>query len=292
MFMEKIDFFGGLHGNFLELLINLFIYEIDVGTTQNWFTPNGACHSKNHMSNYFPRIKCNHYSFENIGFSPDDNVIEIHCDHDYMLPALINSLTRAGDQNIDICHLENNTIDKLAAIPKTKYFLKDLIHEHGIQQNYPRSVIRNYFYSKFDSPEFGLDNFNKFKHTGKTLQFPFRAFFDLEQLYCHLNQCAFFLNMNFYPSDKTYQLWKEFIGRNQGFQSQKKCQMVMNHILNHTSMYIGDLNLVEEAWILYKLSTIFRCYYHSLLNVDRMPDDTKTISKIIYEWKYNDRNTI
>jgi hypothetical protein len=288
--MEKIDFFGGLHGNFLELLINLFIYEIDIDTTQNWFTPNGACHSKNRMSNYFPKIKCNHYSYLNLEFSPDDNVIEIHCDRDYMLPALVNSFTRAGDQNIDICYLENNTINKLAAIPKATYFLEDLIQEHGMQQNYSRSVIRNYFYSKFDSPELGLNKFNNFKHTGKTLQFPFHAFFDLEQLYFYLNQCAFFLNMDFYPSDKTCQIWKEFIDRNQGFQSQKRCQMAINHILNNTSMYIGDFNLVEEAWILYKLSTIFRCYNHSLFD-DHFPDDTKIINKIIYEWKYNDRNT-
>jgi hypothetical protein len=174
---------------------------------------------------------------------------------------------------------------------KSNCSLEDLIQEHGMQQNYSRSVIRNYFYSKFDSPELGLNKFNNFKHTGKTLQFPFRAFFDLEQLYFHLNQCAFFLNMNFYPSDKTCQIWKEFIDRNQGFQSQKRCQIAMNHILNNTSMYIGDFNLAEEAWILYKLSTIFRCYNHSLLDVDHLPNDTKIISKIIYEWKYNDRNT-
>jgi hypothetical protein len=290
--MEKIDFYGGLHGNFLELVINLFIYQIDVDNHSNWFNSNGACHTKNSLSSYMSKIKIrsNHYSYNNIKFEPNDLVIEIHCDQDYMLPALVNSLTRAGDQVLDISQLEIDTINKLVLLPKFEFFLKDLATEYGVKQNYSRSIIRNYFYSKFDSPELGLGAFNNFKHQGQKFCFPFRALFDIEQFYLYLNRCAFFLNMNFYPTEYTYRLWQEFMQKNQGFQSYQKCQQVIKSILGGKSMYTGDLNLVEEAWILYRLSTIFRCYDHPLLYRDNFPDNTKTISDIIYQWKSNDRH--
>lgn len=288
--MEKIDFFGGLHGNFLELLINLFIYQIDVDPSQSlWFNSNGACHIKDTVPSYIPKIIQGHYSFNNEEFDPSDLVIEIHASQDYMLPALTNSLVRAGDQIFDISYLETDTISKLAALPKAKHFLQDLITEHGEKENYPRSVIRNYFYANFESPEFGIEKFNNFKHKGKRFQFPLRAFYDIEQLYLYLNQCAFFLNMNFYPNDRTYQIWQEFIQHNQGYHSFQKCNLAIKNILGGTSMYIGDFNLVEEAWILHRLATIFRCYDHPLINLDRIPVDTKQISEIVYRWKSNDR---
>jgi hypothetical protein len=286
--MEKIDFFGGLHGNFLELMINLFIYQIHLDSNYQWFNKNGACHVKNNLASYIPKIKCNHYSFFNMPFSQNDRVIEIHCDQDYMLLALVNSLTRAADQIIDIWQLEKNTIKKLAALPKANYLLEDIIKEHGERDEYPRSVIRNYFYSKFDSAELGLHQFNDFKHTGPTLKFPFSAFFDFEQLCMQLNNCAFFLDMNFYPTLDTVKLWNNFIQKNQGYQSHIRCHNAMVHILSGDSMYIGDFNLVEEAWLLHRIAKIFRYYNPPFLDANHMPTDTKIISQIVYDWKSKD----
>jgi hypothetical protein len=285
--MEKIDFFGGTHGNFLELLINLFIYQIDFDQPK-FFNKNGSCHLKNKNSNYVPKIKCAHYSYFEIPFNHDDSVIEIHCSDNFMLPALVNSLVRAGDEVIDISNLETNTIKKLSALPKANALLKDIINTHGEQENYPRSVIRNYFYSKFDVPEYGIDLFNNFKHVGEKLTFPFGAFFDYEELCLNLNKCAFFLGQNFYPSDHTYQIWKEFIKINQGHDSYKKCKEAMYAILTGDSMDISSFNLIEEAWLVYKVSRIFRCFDHPLLNADQFVSNTKDFSKIIYDWKKGD----
>jgi hypothetical protein len=285
--MEKIDFFGGTHGNFLELLINLFIYQIDFNQPK-FFNKNGSCHLKNENSNYVPKIKCDHYSYFNLPFNHDDLVIEIHCSNDFMLPALVNSFLRAGDEVIDISNLEIGTIKKLASLPKASKFLKDIIDDHGIQDNYSRSLIRNYFYSKFDIPEYSIDLFNTFNHVGKKLIFPFSAFFDYEELCLNLNKCAFFLEQNFYPSDHTYQVWKEFIRLNQGYDSYKKCKEAMHAILAGDSMDISSFNLIEEAWLIYKVSRIFRLFDHPLLNVDQFVSNTKDFSKIIYDWKKGD----
>lgn len=285
--MEKIDFFGGTHGNFLELMINLFIYQIDYDEDQ-LFNQNGACHIKDRDRNYFPRIKCNHYSYNNIPFDDNDLVIEIRCAEDDMLIALTNSLIRGGDEVIDITNLEKNTIEKLSPLSKASNQLNDLIRDHGEHTNYSRSTIRNYFYAKFDNPEFGINMFNNFQHQGSTLTFPFNSFFNLEDFFLNLNRCAFFLNMNFYPSDRAVTLWKKFIEVNQGYQSQQRYNRIIQCILTGESMDISNINLVEESWILYRVSRIFRCYDHPLLNVDQFITNTKEISRITYEWKKGD----
>lgn len=286
--MEKIDFFGGLHGNFLELMLNLFVYQVDI-EHNDWFSSTGACHGKNYIKSYIPRIKANHYSYFEIPFKDDDQVIEIHCNQNDLLIALTNLLVRAGDQVVDLYHLEKDTIQKLAFLPKTKTFLDDLIQEHGIKSEYPRAVIRNYFYSKFDCPEYGLSQLNTFNHSGEKITFPFDAFFDLEQLYLNLNRCAFFLNMNFYPTDRTYAIWQEFMQRNQGYHSNQRCQLAMECILNGVSMDISHFNLLEEAWLLHRIAMIFRCFNHPMLTADHMPADTKLISELLYYWKSNDK---
>lgn len=285
--MEKIDFFGGTHGNFLELIINLFIYQLEI-PDHEFFNSNGACHLKQNISTYIPKIKCNHYSYNNIPFDINDSVIEIRCQEKDMLIALTNSLLRAGDQVIDITNLEKNTIEKLYNLPKASKLLNDLVIEHGKHTDYSRSTIRNYFYSKFDNPDFGLRQFDTFQHQGPTLTFPFDAFFNLEDFFLNLNKCAFFLNLNFYPNNQLVEIWKKFMKVNQGYQSHQRCNRAMQCILTGESMDISDFNLVEEAWILYRLSCMFRCYNHPLLNVDQFVPDTKEISYITYKWKKGD----
>lgn len=281
--MQKIDFFGGLHGNFLELMINMFVFRIDFDQ-DNLFNQNGSCHTKNDNEQYHPIITCRHYSFYNHKFNPDDQVIEIHCVENDLLIALTNSLIRGGDEVVDIHNLEYSTIEKLSKLKKIKPFVNHLIEQHGKQLNYPRSLLRKYFYSKFDSPELGIDFFNTFKHKGPKHQFPFSAFFNIENFYLELNKCAFFLNQDFYPTNRTHEIWQEFIDCNQGYASHLKCQRVFAAILSGDDMII-DLNIVEEAWILYRISRIFRCYDHPLLCGDKFISNTREIHNILYDWK-------
>ena len=285
--MKKIDFFGGTHGNFLELIINLFIYQLDFNQS-DFFNQNGACHLKNHNPDYIPKIKCSHFSHNNIPFDSNDLVIEIHCNDDFMLPALVNSFVRSGDQVIDIFNLEIDTIKKLSSLPKATVLLTNIINDLGRKEIYPRSAIRNYFYAQFDNAEYGIDMFNNFKHTGKKLVFPFDAFFDYEKFCVNLNKCAFFLDMNFYPTDHTYQIWKRFIQVNQGYDSYQRCKEAMHGILTGNSMDLSNFNIIEEAWLLYRISRIFRCFEHPLLTANQFVPTTKEFSQIIYKWKKGD----
>lgn len=286
--MNKIDFFGGTHGNFLELMINLFVYQIDFDQTQPFFNQNGACHLKNINPCYHPVIKQNHYSWYKIPFDSADTVIEIHCEQKNMLIALTNSFLRAGNQTFDLDNLHQGTIKKLLAMPKAKGFLDTLVIEHGEHENYPRSVIRNYFYSKFNRPEFGLGQVNTFLHQGKKHVFPFSAFFNLEEFFLNLNRCAFFLEQNFYPNDNCVRIWNEFMSQNQGYQSQVKCQNILRAILTKSDMKIDTLNLLEEAWIQYMIEEIFRCYNHDMFYAERWPSNTLDLANQVYGWKSND----
>ena len=286
--MKKIDFFGGTHGNFLELIINVFVCQHPFDFTKPIFNDNGACHLKNLQDNYRPSVKSGHYSYSNNPFNHDDLVIEIHVDPDWMLAAVTNSLVRAGDEVFDLKELHKNSIKKLSSLQKATHFLKDLTTEHGIQENYPKNIIRNYFYSKFIMPEHGVNIFNNFKSTTKKIIFPFGAFYSIEQLCIQLNQIAFFLQENFYPDERLIKVFNEFITCNQGYRSQIKCNNIITNILNNTSMDITDCNLVEQAWINYRIAQIFRCYDHPLLINEDYPTNTREISAAIYKWKSND----
>jgi|TARA_R110000824_G_scaffold396128_1_gene597401 hypothetical protein len=286
--MDKIDFFGGCHGNFLEVIIDMFVCGNKTMAGKPLFNDNGAAHLKGDIADYKPAIKCGHYSSFNIPFDTNDNVIEVHISNTDMLAALTNSLVRAADEVLDITHLHTDTIKKLIALPKARGFLDDLIREHGVHDTYPKQVIRNYFYSKFDDKNNGLSLFNTFAHKGNKHIFPFSAFFNLEEFYYHLNKCAYFLNLNFYPTAQCSVLWKDFIDCNQGYQSQQKCNAIIKSILHGNSMTINNLTLVEEAWIAHRISKIFRCYNHPMLLDEDFPTNTLDISIALYEWKSKD----
>jgi hypothetical protein len=289
--MDKIDFFGGTHGNFLELMLNLFVYQIEFDQTQSFFNENGACHLKNKNSSYYPVVKQNHYSFKNQKFNPDDRVIEIHCSSSDMLAAITNSFLRAGDQVFDLYNLHVDTINKLSLMPKARIFLNNLLAQHGAQECYSKIIIRNHFYGMFSVPEFGIDMFNTFTHTGQKHIFPFYAFFNIEDFFLNLNLCAFFLNQNFYPNNNCISIWRKFIEHNQGYHSQLRCKKILTAILSNSSMEIEKLNLIEEAWLIHMIAKIFRCYNHPLLLTETFPTNTIEISNQIYHWKSQDYNT-
>jgi hypothetical protein len=289
--MDKIDFWGGCHGNFLEVMLEMFVYGNDTMKGKQLFNSAGAAHQKAKNRDYRPIIRARHYSENNVPFNDDDNVIEIHCCEEYRLAALTNSLLRAGDETMDIYNLHQNTIAKFKAVSKAYIDLKDIIKEHGIQENYHKQILRNYFYSKFEYDNYGISMWNTFKYTGQKYVFPLSAFYNLEEFYFHLNNCAYFLNLNFYPTPETANIWHDFITRNQGYQSQKKCNKIIQSILKNVELSTENLTLVEEAYISHRIAKIFRCYSHPSLTDETFPTSTTEIADAIYTWKSKDYAT-
>lgn len=290
--MQKIDFFGGLHGNFLELAVNVAINQNGYDISQPQFTPDGACHLKIKDSSYKPLIVADHYSWRKKSFDADDVVIRIVPTSNDLLIGLTNSFLRAGDEKFNLDTLEINTIAKLSTITKGDNFKNTLTEDYGFKVNYPRSGIRNYFYSMLGDFDNGLGMFTTFNATpgGVYHQFPFRALFDIGEFYQELNNIAKFLGLNFYPTPALAKLHSDFLKFNQGFHSEIKCKEIWQAILHGQSMDI-KFNLIEEAWINHQVATCFRCYNLPLLIQDQYPSNTLDISRAVFEWKSRDYPT-
>lgn len=285
--MQKIDFFGGLHGNFLELVVNVAINQTGYDISQSQFTPDGACHLKNKKSSYKKLIVAQHYSFFKIPFTSKDVVIRIVPTSNDLLIGLTNSFLRAGDQKFDLDNLEINTIAKLSTITKGVNFKNTLIEDFGVKVDYTRSSVRNYFYSMLEDFDNGLGMITTFNPAPSVYQFPFRSLFDIRDFYQELNNIAKFLGLNFYPTTGLSKLHSDFLKFNQGFHSEIKCKEIWQTILQGQSMKI-KLNLLEEAWLNHQVAICFRCYDLPLLMQDNYPTDTLDISQAIFEWKSKD----
>lgn len=284
--MQKIDFFGGLHGNFLELAVNVAVNQNGYDISRPQFTVDGACHLKNNDPTYEQITVATHYSFYKLPLLDDDEVIQIIPTADDLLIGLTNSFLRAGDQKFDIVNLDKDTLNKLSKISKGVNLKTTIIEEYGIKVDYPRSIIRNYFFSMLHEHKHGLRMFTNFKPVKHSHQFPFRAFFDIGHFYQELNKIANFFVLEFYPTVELGNLHTEFLELNQGYQSELACKQIWQDILLGRSRDI-KLNLIEEAWINHQVAATFRCYDHPLLVNDQYPTNTLEISQAIFEWKAN-----
>jgi len=278
--IRKIDFYGGLHGNYLELVINHAIDQNPYDITRPQFTEDGACHRKID-SDYQPVTVAMHYSFFNSTFKDTDLIIRIVPDPDDMLIAVTNSFLRAGDQKFNINDLETNTIEKLLPLAKATNFLNTLTRDHGEMKNYPRAILRNYFYSMFADPANGIEMMTKWLPAKHYHNFAFKSFFDITHFFQSLQKVAKFVNQEFLPSRNLVDLHVEFLKLNQGYQSQCTCNKVMEAIITNQSIPI-ELNIIEEAWINYKISRTFNLYAVPELETNNYPTDTKTVSVICF----------
>jgi len=288
--VRKIDFFGGLHGNFLELVVNHAIDQnpYDISTPQ--FSDNGACHKKMEGGHYQPITVASHFSYLNKTFDLNDQVIRIVPKQEDMLIAITNSFLRAGnrigDKTFDLDNLEINTIEKLSVFSKAANFLKILIRDCGETKDYPRGVLRNYFYSMFDDPANGIDMMTDWLPAQHHHNFAFGSFFDINLFFESLQKIANFVNLQFLPTPALVNLHSEFLRLNQGYHSQLKCNKIIEAIITNQSMPL-QLNIIEEAWVNYRISRTFNLYAVPELEANKYPANTRLISTMCFNKEKN-----
>lgn len=287
--MQKIDFFGGLHGHFLELAVAISVDRIEFLPQGSMFNHNGACHTKDYQQEYQPVTVAGHWSYNHVPVAPDDLLIRIVPDQRHLLTAVINSLTRAGDECIALDHLEINTLAKLSLVEKSQPWQRMLIRDHGVRQNYPRSLLRNYFYSMFADSEHGIDMFNCFDPAASFCNFAFGDFFSIDQFYPALNQVAQYLNLDFVPTPALAQLHAEFIAHNTGYHQQQAAVTVLQQILTGQDAKI-KLNIAQEAWLLHQIAVIYRCYDLPELAQDSWTHSTLEIATALRKFKHQASN--
>lgn len=125
--MIAIDFQGGAHGNFLEVICNV---AAGVQINADPFNDLGASHNKQYLN---PQVfTANHYSYWAVPL-PGNRVISVDIAIDDLLPLSQISLLRAGDYNFDNDKLEINTYNKLNN-EHYRWVLDSIIHAFFVNQ--------------------------------------------------------------------------------------------------------------------------------------------------------------
>lgn len=299
--MIKIDFWGGAYGNFLKYNINRYVYQIN---SANFDPFNSLGSSHNETTTYLEesQVHASHFSFKSGVDIPwtvtkDDVLLRIVIDRLNIYHVYYNSVTRAGDAGVDIENPETDTIAKTEALKKEitsqhevgsdpilrKFdgYIDFLIKNHGIRKNYPRSVLRNYYYAALREDKFGLDNFNDFIDFDNKLliEFPVQAFMSLNEFVRELQKVSKIATGKYFKYDHSLSvMYHTFLDKNSGIQSQIKCTKIINDIVAGKSTEF-KANILEEAWINCNITQTFDIHD----GIDCFGEVYPTNTRVIYD---------
>ena len=155
-----------------------------------------------------------------------------------------------------------------------------MVFEQGLHEQYPRHILRNYFYSMFEDFENGLRMFVTLQPHSKVYKFNFRNFFTFDKFYQSLQEIARFVELDFTPTKQMIQLHQNFLSINQGLHSEKKCLALIEKIIQGDDVDF-KLNVIEEAWMNHRISRAFNQFAVEGLNQDIYPSNTSQIQKLI-----------
>jgi hypothetical protein len=246
--MIYIDFFGGLHGHFLEYSINAL--DDDVKKV-NPFTRFGTSH--------LPYIKllatAEHYSFCNIDLSTEKHIISIVTDFDDCLLINLLNFGRAGDYNFNLYNFEKDFAQKLKDTAHYQGFYKSLLH-FGIDISrgdaVPRSVLRESLKYNFIDPVKNslMQVIAQQKYLQNSLQIPLKKFYSQDQYLDLMKKIVNYFQLP-YTIDTTWysNLWNRFILGNRAIEQTQESKEILDAVLNFKPMDIASLTVIQEAWI-------------------------------------------
>lgn len=262
--MIWLDFHGSTHGHFLEYVSNIWIMKTPSGSKNIFHPETGSAHSTDLEYKNNRIIKCGHFSTSKV-FTPDptDQIIQINFEHtndrDFFI-GMTNAIYKAADVGFER-HINTAPPDVLKSPAKH----------------------RNLWYSRINERDNYFQIYGELKAWDEPMHtFAFRSFFNLVEFFKELNALAHFLNQTFVPDDSLEDIWKTFISRNQGLQSYNKCQHILESIISNADTPI-QCTPIEEGWINFNLSKMFRLYDGILFESDAYPTSTKEISNIVKE---------
>ena len=268
--MIKIDFHAGTHGHFLEYVSNVYIMQTSPNQHNIFRPPTYSAHNLDTQYLHNRQIFCGHFSkpIFNLKIYNHDQIIRINIDLDndnIMFVALTNFLCKSCDVGFE---------QQMLSIPE---------YIRNINVNY-----RNYWYSKFNEKDTPIHNYytDFLPITAPIFKFKFESFFSFKDFCIELSALAAFLNQTFFPDQSLYNLWFEFITRNQGWQSYLKCNQLLEDIFANQNADI-KCSIVEESWLNYNLSKICRLYNGAMFEQEIYPKNTQQVYNIIQEHLIN-----
>jgi hypothetical protein len=264
-----IDFAPGLHGHFLEYVINRYIFKVSA-TVASIFQSSGACHSINTDTCYQSSkiIDRGHYSsFEYPYPLGTEKIVFIeHNPHlDFIL--LTNIYYRCHPDSINTTDFN---VEEIKRLQESMMFLGS------------PPALKNNWYTKLTERHFDLTDIRPKTHL-PVLYFNFQSFFALDTFLLEIKKTADFLDHTFAFDNSLVSLWKEFIQRNQGYNKWVNGNQLFENIVAGIGTPIDD-DWKMHAYINYKISKTFALYDHpDLFLLGHYPSNTNQVHDIIVD---------
>lgn len=268
--MIILDFAPGMHGHFLEYVVNRYIFSTPVNGA-SIFQESGSCHPINLDTVYqnTKKVHRGHYlAFDRPYPSQIEKVIFIKHDVKFDFVLLTNIFYRCHP---DAMLARDFNVEEVKKLHTSMMFVNSNNHRE----------LRNDWYAKLQERHYAfLPTEKKNNSNFPTFDFEFGSFFNLINFLEELECLAKFLNMTFKFDSSLTMLWNDFIERNTGFKMYNNCNYILEKIyLNQP--YEINLDWKEQAYINSVLSKTFRLYDGILFSEDSYPANTTTIYQII-----------
>jgi hypothetical protein len=275
--MIAIDFAPGLHGNFLEFVINRYIFDVPY-SVDSIFQKSGAAHIINQDPVYQQHKKTYWGHFSAYGDSYPESVnkviwIKHNPKLDFVL--LTNIFYR--------CH-PNAVSQNDTSIVDQKKFHTDLMGPSFWSQAETGSLksLRMNWYTKFQERHFSETE----KYPNTTIpvhEFDYSSFFSLPEFIIELQRVSEFLNITLKYDTSLGKLWQEFALINQGFNNYKQAQQILANTLSNVLSPIDVDDWQLQAWLNHNLSKMFRLYDGELFDNEQYVDNTQSLYALIQQ---------
>ena len=264
----NLDFAPGLHGHFLELVLNKYIYEVPFNGTV--FQSTGAVHAINVEKEYQANkiVYAGHYSTFGtpVGKDVDKLIFINHCASlDFVL--LTNIYYR--------CHPDTVLVkDFDVAVINT-------FHEEQMHQSQGIS-FKNQWFARLSERTFQTALIKNQNLKFPTYYFDFKSFFSLPDFCIELQKTAHFLEQTFKFDQSLGNLWQEFMDKNQGWKLYQQAESILTATLTgHNESIPKDWKL--HAYLNFRLSKIFDIYDGIMYYDDTYPTTTDDLLQIVQE---------
>ena len=275
--MIAIDFAPGLHGNFLEFVINRYIFDVPY-SVDSIFQNSGAAHKINQDTVYQQHKKTYWGHFSAYGDNYPDSVnkviwIKHNPKLDFVL--LTNIFYR--------CHPGAVLRNDISILDQKKFHVNLMENSIWSQaETGSLKLLRMNWYTKFQERHF----FETEKYPNTNLpvyEFDYSSFFSLPDFIIELQRVSEFLNITLKYDTSLDKLWQEFVLINQGFNNYKQAQQILSNTLSNALFPIDTNDWQLQAWLNHNLSKMFRIHDGKLFDTEQYVDNTQSLYALIQQ---------
>jgi len=264
-----LDFAPGLHGHFLELVLNKYIYGVPF-RSDKIFQSSGAVHAINIDQDYQSQkiVYQGHFSsFDYPYCARTKKVVFINHDPELDFVLLTNIFYRCHKDAVNVADFDVNAITAIH-----KQFLITGNTDLDFRNNWFAKLNERHFDHASMQPDTQLPLYN----------FDYKSFFDLSNFCMELQKTAHFLQETFKFDYTLAELWQKFINLNQGWILRKQAHLILESTLSKHELSIpNDWKL--HAYLNFQLSRMFDLHDGQLYTEPRYPGVTSELLAVVQE---------